>query len=314
MDTERIIPPSWIEDGDVIFLELDDDELKTVTDYIEIKRHIQEIKQLFDVFRYDMGAMLRVYNLNNSDAIDRNQPASKEYDDRIEINALLISFISAGKTLTDSLKVCIEKSNSQSDEFAEFLSKIYDSSFYYRLLVRMRDYAQHGHLPISVVDNKFCFDISQILFTPHFNLNKAVKSEMYKIHQQLSKQGQPAHQVCTLCVAEYTACIAEIYCTFYQYIQKDFLSCCRDMRALLKKSPEYTVQPNARYDGYLFYVAEEMGHAFDTDDDPIQMFNAFKDEAVRFYEDETRELKLLNESVRFIPLEPNGVGEDSKTK
>ena len=29
MDTERIIPPSWIEDGDVIFLELDDDELKT---------------------------------------------------------------------------------------------------------------------------------------------------------------------------------------------------------------------------------------------------------------------------------------------
>ena len=57
-----------------------------------------------------------------------------------------------------------------------------------------------------------------------------------------------------------------------------------------------------------------MGHAFDTDDDPIQMFNAFKDEAVRFYEDETRELKLLNESVRFIPLEPNGVGEDSKTK
>lgn len=59
MDTERIIPPSWIEDGDVIFLELDDDELKTVTDYIEITRHIQEIKQLFDVFRYDMGSTLR---------------------------------------------------------------------------------------------------------------------------------------------------------------------------------------------------------------------------------------------------------------
>lgn len=314
MDTERIIPPSWIEDGNVIFLKLDDDELKIVTDYIEITRHIQEIKQLFDVFRYNMSSMLSVYNLNNSDVIDRHQPRSKEYDDRIEINALVISFISAGKTLTDSLRVCIEKSSSQSGEFAKFLSEIYDSSFYYRLLVRMRDYAQHGHLPISVVDNKFCFDISQILFTPHFNLNKAVKNEMYKIHQQVLKQGRPAHQVCTLCIAEYTACIAEIYCTFYQHIQKDFLSRCRDMKALLKKSPEYTVQPNARYDGYLFYVAEEMGHAFDTNNDSIQMFNEFKDESIRFYEDETRELKMITESVQFIPLEPDEDGEDSKTK
>ena len=64
----------------------------------------------------------------------------------------------------------------------ECLSKIYDKKFSYRLLIRLRDFSRHGHLPVYISeDNKCSFDLDQILYTPHFNLNKKIKEEMQRI-------------------------------------------------------------------------------------------------------------------------------------
>lgn len=52
--------------------------------------------------------------------------------------------------------------------------------------MKLRDFSQHGHLIVSRdYQNKYYFDIEQILSTPHFNINKKLKPEMKNIRQEI---------------------------------------------------------------------------------------------------------------------------------
>lgn len=153
MDTERMLPYQNFDIDDITLLDFTDDALQIIQTYVEVTRHTQEIHQLFELFRYNLRRLLSVYDLNNRDRIKRHEPYFEEFSDRIELNALVINYISAGKTLIDSLRSCIEhaysENSSTSEKFSKFLSSVYDSCFSYRLLTRLRDFAQHGHLQIG---------------------------------------------------------------------------------------------------------------------------------------------------------------------
>ena len=79
-----------------------DDRIHYIMDYIEITRHLQEIYQWFDIFNYNLQCIKESVDHHNS----------------IAINSNMISLLSAGKNLVDSLEICMKNNNVEKyDEF-----------------------------------------------------------------------------------------------------------------------------------------------------------------------------------------------------
>ena len=307
MDTEKIMPYQGFDINSVTIPDLNEEELNTISKYIEITRHVQEIHQLFAVFRYNLISVLSTYELSNSDKLIRRKSYLGDFDDRTEVNALIISYISAGKTLTDSLEACMLGTESVHDacrEYKELLSKVYDESFSYRLLVRLRDYSQHGHLPVSIDNNMFCFDIAQIIETPHFNHNKSLKNEMKRFAEELLVRcsTQP-HYVFSLAVAEYTAAMAKIYYEFWIRIKDAFSSLNDDFSRLIANHPEYIIHQNKNFNGWFFYQLDNTLHCFNTKEASSEMIKKYTDEAELFYDGQEKELQLFRSSIRMVKME-----------
>ena len=58
MDTERFFSTKDIDIEKVNIFVLDDKDKESVEAYIELTRHMQELKQLFDVFRFNLETLL----------------------------------------------------------------------------------------------------------------------------------------------------------------------------------------------------------------------------------------------------------------
>ena len=307
MDTERLIPFQDFDLDSITLPDLSAEELRVTTEYVEITRHLQEISQLFSVFRYDLQSLLNVYDLNNKDELVRRKAYVDGFDDRTEINALVISYLSAGKTLTDSLKTCVEKSCSTLEEdrvgYQELLTRVYDGAFSYRLLVRLRDYAQHGHLPVSIVDNRLCFDLGQIINTPHFNHNKSLKGEMETfIEELLVKHETQPRYVFTLAMAEYTASMAEIYDGFWEKMERAFTFRAEAFQRLIGARPDDLEHKRENLKGFFFYLIENTLHCFNAMDDSFALFRQCQKAARAFLESQQLELRSLRSSLRLVPM------------
>lgn len=310
MDTEIMLPYQDfdIDINDITLLNYTEEGMRVITSYIEITRHTQEIHQLFEVFQYNLKRLLSVYELNNGDTVKRHGPHFEGFSDRIELNALVINYISSGKTLIDSMQACIKttysKESTEYISFCKLLSSVYDDCFSYRLLTRLRDFAQHGHLPVSVSDNIMCFDIAQIINTPHFNHNKTILAEMEKFNEELlvMQKSQP-HYVFTLAVAEYTTSMCNVYHKFWGVIHDAFVDKECTLRTLIEENPECIVHNNDRMNGWLFYLVDETLHAFNTTDDSLAMLSQHSEEAKQTYELEEIELNELRKSIKIINLE-----------
>ena len=308
MDTEKTLPYPDFDINDITLLDFTDDDLKIIHSYVEITRHVQEIHQLFELFQYNLKRLRSVYELNNRDCIKRHGPIFEEFSDRIELNALVINYISSGKTLIDSIQYCIKNSYSDDstkyENFCRFLSSVYDGNFSYRLLTRLRDFAQHGHLPVSVIDNMMCFDIAQIVSTPHFNHNKTILQEMKDFNEELLvvQKTQP-HYVFTLAIAEYTVSMLNVYQSFWIALKESFLIKEKDIRTLIEQVPECIVHENGKMNGFLFYLIGNNLHTFNTSEDSLVMLSHHLEEAKQIYELETNELNEFRKSIKFKKLE-----------
>jgi hypothetical protein len=304
MDTEKFIPSQELDIENLTLLTLSDEELDNVSKYLEITRHLQEVHQLFSVFRYNLSSLLHTYELTNSDQIKRLKPYVEEFDDRTEVNALVINYISSGKTLVDSLDSCIAGSYSTDEtpkKYQEIVSSIYDEWFSYRLLVRMRDFSQHGHLPVSIDNNTFCFDIAQIVATPHFNHNKSLQKQMDRFVEELlvTYDTQP-HYAFSMAIAEYTASMAKIYYEFWIAIKSAFISYKKSVCELIQTNPECIIHEDKRYYGWVFYLIDKVLHCFNSNEDSFAWLKGYTDEAKHFYNSQNSELQIFKASIRMV--------------
>lgn len=153
---------------------LDSEEKEKIEYYVEITRHIQEIYELFNIFRFNLNNLLNYYELHYDDSILRKSYLDSKENDFTIINALVLNYISAGKVLTESIEnfmnINVDKESILYTSFMDdHFYKIYNKNFYYRFLLHLRNFSQHGHLPISIdIKNRFYFNLRQILYTPTF--------------------------------------------------------------------------------------------------------------------------------------------------
>ena len=57
---------------DIEIPNMNDEEKETIETFIDITRHIQEIEQLFRIFRVNIKILLNFYRLGNNDEISKN--------------------------------------------------------------------------------------------------------------------------------------------------------------------------------------------------------------------------------------------------
>ena len=173
------------EFDEVAFVSLSESELTVSRHHVEITRHLQEIHHLFLMLKYDIESLQKEYTLDVSGKVFRGGKPAKREEDFIAVNAHVINIISAGRTLTEAMECYINTNERIEPEaknrYKSFCSNTYDKSFSYRLLIRLRDFSQHGHLPVCKTHNNYCFDLKQILEKPHFNHNEKLRRQMADI-------------------------------------------------------------------------------------------------------------------------------------
>ena len=283
---------------------LNSEELKIIKYCIEITRHIQEIDCLFQIFRFNLKNMLHHYTLFTSDKIKRNVEYAIATNDSIAINALVISFISAGKTMIESIESFLKINSMEcyQDFRDNYLTAKYDKHFHYRLLLRLRDYAQHGHLPVSInFDNKYCFDLNHILSDPHFNHNSTLKNQMENIRNEIIETYTDYPYIAlTLSLAEFNVCVTEIYLAFLKKTRAILHSAADNVNLLLDKRPEIINKSSDYLDGHVFYeIIDDTLHSFNSKDNPKKMLAQFKNLVSEILKEEQSELDKIRLGFKF---------------
>lgn len=235
MDTEKTycIGKAPME---MAYTELESYDLASMELYVDHIRHLQEIHHLFLILMYQIEQIQRNYTFMSNGNVFRGQfPADKE-DDYIAINAHIINITSSGKTMIESMNN-FANLNYLSDEnkhsYLAMVSKLYDTVFSYKLLIRLRDYSQHGHLPVSSEGNTYYFDFVNILGKPHFNHNKAVKNQMEDAISTCKNLLDDTPRLSlTRTLAEFVATILRIYQNFWMFAECTMLETTEKSRTL----------------------------------------------------------------------------------
>lgn len=259
-------------------------ELHTIEEYIEFTRHLLEINQLFKIFRVNLNDILLHYELYANDFFKRKINFNDKESDYIVINALTINYISSAKTLTESIENFIESKLGE-DKLEDFktscLSKIYDERFSYRLLIRLRDYAQHGHLPVSLSTDKRCsFNLEKIIDTPHFSHNKKLQGEIIRIKEKVFDEFEDTARITfTRSIAEFEISILEIYMNFINIIREKLFELLNNFNNLIKEKPEIIHKSTNYLNGLILYpIDNENINGINPEGKPIEMIDDIKKE------------------------------------
>lgn len=279
MDTEKTFLTK--EGFSLVFEELSEKDLYISRHFMETIRHIQEIQQLFLIFKKDIDNLKKEYVLmNNGKVFSEHKPANKE-SDYISINAHIINIISAGRTLVESMECYINNNSHIGDKklkYLDFYHKVYDSSFAYRLLIRLRDYSQHGHLPVSSEKNNYYFDLMQIVNKPHYNHNKTLKIQMKSIIDEiLIKYHDSPTIALTETVAEYVAKLFSIYKMFYYQTEEELTKTYFEFQSVVLRYPDNII--NEQESLFVYDIVDGTAHVVDMKDNANKMVVRFKKEA-----------------------------------
>lgn len=259
-------------------------EKHILTTYMELTRYFQEIYQLFNIYQYNLENIFNLYNMN-ANVLTRKYKFNSNQNDDVIINSLIISYISSGKTLADSINTFMNlhlklSAESQTPSTKNFINEIYDGNFYYRFFNHLRHFAQHGHLPVSVNDtnNHCCFNLQHFLYTPHFDHNAKLKNEIQEAVEDI-KENYPVDPNIdfSLSIAEFNFCIIKIYDWFLNSIEDLITSHKYQIDLLLKKRKNIIYKSKDIFNGFVFYdYYNDSFHCFDPKQNPVKMLLEIK--------------------------------------
>ena len=290
--------------------------------HMEIHRHILEIVQLYKIFRFNMLNLRDSFHLTTSDDLVRNKRIDYtitqsgaiinenlfdyEIDDLIRINALTINFISSGKTLAESIEVFVRDDLSALTKVPEglskeWISKIYDENFHYRFITHLRDYSQHGHLPVSVNLGKYGFDFYQILNTPHFKHNSTRKKQFENIIDEILELSGYPRFTFTPIIAEYNLCVTKMYVDFLCKVKSIWRDSYKKVKEIAKCYPSKTIRESkAKCSIFTFFLSDDSSHSLNIADDAVSMFNIYIAEAKKVLNEEQAKVNTLRGAYKTV--------------
>lgn len=277
-------------------------ERSSIEFYVEITRHIQEIEQLFRVFNVNLENIFHYYEFNSNDIIIRKKINELNQNDYIIINTFVTNYISSGKSLKETIEVFMKQNIGEDSQktktfINDYSRKLYDDVFSYRFLLRIRDFSQHGHLPVNKDSlGKYFFNLNSILATPHFQHNKALEEEMKNIRDEIcNKYSAQPRITFTLSIAEFNLCIIKTYKGFIDIIKDTLYDSVQKVSSILDSRPDLIYKSKDCLNEFVIYsdINNEL-HCFDSKDDAIKMFLEIEknlSEVLKYHEKELKEIK-----------------------
>ena len=283
-----------------------DSLLETITEsdkriflnYVELTRHIIELDKLFNVFRYNLTNLLKHFTIFTNDLIESTGEKLTEDQYYYQINALTINLISSAKTLTESIEVCMKNFLAEKD-FKSFknkiLSKPYDEHFSYRFLLHVRNYSQHGHLPVNIEQQRVYFDLDEILTMPHFDLNGQLKKELDVLRKDIYNQFRDSPRISYVyTVAKFNLVITEIYFNYLKEIKPILIKLNDEKNELLLNTKFQLINSDGSSSDMLFYEFDgENYHCFNRKDNSISMYADIKREVKKILKVEEQYYKEI---------------------
>lgn len=285
METEE----TFLIDIEINHESLSSEDLELSKHFVETTRHLQELHQWFLIFKKNIDILQGKYTLYNGGKVFVDKKEANTEQDFILINTLIINIIASGRTLVQSIDCYIEENNCinqiSKKKYFDYCNEIYDSSFSYRLLTRLRDYSQHGHLPVSFEKNSYCFDLLQIKNKPHFNHNKRLEEQLVNIIEEVitSYHDTPTIPL-TETVAEYTVSLFSIYKMFLYQIENELIQSYKKFQILMSKYPSNIIHLKDSTSKFFVYeIVEKNAHLINIDDNSQKMIKEFKREAEKIF-------------------------------
>lgn len=305
METEQFLFNNGLLD-EGSFYELTPEALSVVNEYVEVTRHLQEIHQLFSLFMYNVECMICTYTLENNGNITINgQPANSEKD-FIAINAITNSILASGKTLNESMNCFIKEHFDETEnpriQFEVFCREAYDSSFAYRLLSRLRDYTQHGHLAVSKENSCYFFNLKTILHKPHYTHNATLAQQIKEISEDIIQNYQDTPTIYILfAIAEFISQFLNIYNCFWESVIDETVDFCDYFIQFVSQMPENFIYKEKISEGpFIYDVVDGIAQIVLVDSNAKQMYMKFADEASAIsLEYENSWIVLANSVVRI---------------
>lgn len=232
---------------------LDEEDLSLFKAHVEYCRHIKEIFGLICIFNIHLTRLLTEYHLYSNGRAFREGEEALSIFDYYNINAHTRSILSAGQTLKESM-LSFAKNNFPEDSQirAEYFSadkKTYDSSFAFSLLVRLRDYSQHGHLPVTCNNGVYLFDLKVISRKPHFHHNKAIKDKMDEASSMLIQKYKECPTIpLTTTLSEYVSNLLYLTNQFFAIFEQYFIESEQKYNQIMQKYPDNIVEGAFIYD------------------------------------------------------------------
>lgn len=292
MDTQRIIMIENISDlpNEIEIPEMDENIRFYLKKFVSFSEALQNVHQCFEIFIFNLDQIDRYCTMYYNDEVIKKSDGN--VIGFIEINALFINVISAGKTLVDRIENFFktEVEEMRSKEFkANYISKKYDEIFSYRFSCFLRNFAQHGNLPVSKKpDGRFCFDLMQILTTSHIKASASIELSMQKVAQEIIEKYK--HEPCiafTYTIDAYSLAVIELYYSFLKEIEKDCNEFYHTVQNILTENPQLIIhEPEMLKGMVVFDIEKDRLHIFTPHDNFQNMFIDYKKQAkekVKFF-------------------------------
>lgn len=272
------------EDCDKLFIpKINDNEKEIFNIYIELTRHIIELNKLFHIYRCNFNMLHSHFEMYTNDLIKEKKTNTNEESTYIQINTLTINLISSAKTLVESIETFF-KVNQYSEKAKNFkksiLSQVYDTVFPYRFLLQLRNYSQHGHLPLCIEKNRVYFDPYEIVVTPHYKMTGLVKKEILILQEDIYKIYRTHTRISfTITIAEFNTKVTEIYFKFIRDSLPIVITYDEKVKKIIKRHPELIIKSGKFKNMVIYDYIDQMFHMFSTKSNDVDMIKEFKSEA-----------------------------------
>lgn len=220
------------------FTSLPEEHKRVFQRYMEFAQHIRELDQLYRMMNFNLENIFEQFTLNFDDRVFTK---NGEPVDPIKLNALLGNAISSGRTLIESMEVCDKAYISEEGAFKRnFISPVYDECPDYRIVDFLRNYMQHGHVPVSYDGQKIFLNLSEILDVTHMKINAGLNRFLGEAEKQLLSYGAMETRLsCVIFFYKYFLMVYKLYHAFYSYASYDIEKIYEDRQKLLQEHPEY---------------------------------------------------------------------------
>lgn len=175
------------------------------------------------------------------------------------------------------------------------LSKSYDEHFSYRFLLHVRNYSQHGHLPVNIEQQRVYFDLDEILTMPHFDLNGSLKKEIDEVRKDIYRQfGDFPHISYVYTVAEFNLITTEIYLNYLKEVKPILMEMDKEKNELLLNTKFNLTNSDGKSSDMVFYDFDgENYHCFNRTDNSLSMYASIKRKVKKILREEEQYYKEI---------------------